>query len=91
MNYSHFVMIVFVIGLSGVYNVMDHYKHEKMRAVEYVSTMHKAMGGVENFDYYSPTSLLKKFNEDQLKRYDIHIIAYLNTAQKHYWCIVYLS
>lgn len=57
-----------IIGLSGVYNVMDHYTHEKMRAVEYVSTMHKAMGGVENFDYYSPTSLLKKLNEDQLKR-----------------------
>ncbi len=48
---------------------MDHYKHEKMRAVEYVSTMHKAMDGVENFDYYSPTALLKKLNEDQLKRY----------------------
>lgn len=59
----------FVIGLSGVYSVMDHYKHEKMRAVEYVSTMHKAMDGVENFDYYSPTSLLKKLNEEQLKRY----------------------
>lgn len=59
---------------------MDHYKHEKMRGVEYVSTMHKAMGGVENFDYYSPTSLLKKLNEDQLKRYDIHIVAYLYTV-----------
>ncbi|KAI2664516.1 hypothetical protein H4Q32_002742 [Labeo rohita] len=57
-----------IIGLSGVYSIMDHYNHEKMRAVEYVSTMHKAMDGVKNFDYYSPTSLLKKLNEDQLKR-----------------------
>lgn len=57
-----------LIGLSGVYNIMDHYKHEKMRGVEYVSTMHKAMDGMENFEYYSPTSLLEKLNEDQLKR-----------------------
>jgi len=46
-----------------------------MRAVEYVSTMHKAMDGVENFDYYSPTSLLKKLNKDQLKRYDSYCIS----------------
>uniref|UniRef100_A0A3Q3WVT2 BD-FAE-like domain-containing protein n=1 Tax=Mola mola TaxID=94237 RepID=A0A3Q3WVT2_MOLML len=40
--------------LSGVYDIMDHYEHEQKRAVEYVSTMHKAMNGVENFAYYSP-------------------------------------
>lgn len=57
-----------VIGLSGVYNIMDHYQHEQMRAVEYVSTMHKAMNGVENFPYYSPTHILKKFHEKNLKR-----------------------
>ncbi|KAM9463397.1 uncharacterized protein ACWYII_009109 isoform 2-T3 [Salvelinus alpinus] len=57
-----------VTGLSGVYNIVDHYEHEQMRAVEYVSTMHKAMNGVENFPYYSPTHLLKKFSEAQLKR-----------------------
>ncbi|KAI4881521.1 hypothetical protein NFI96_033563, partial [Prochilodus magdalenae] len=54
--------------LSGVYNIMDHYQHEKMRAVEYVSSMHKAMEGVENFDYYSPTVLLPRLNKKQLKR-----------------------
>lgn len=48
---------------------MDHYEHEKMRAVEYISAMHKAMDGVENFEYYSPTARLKKLKEDQLKRY----------------------
>ncbi|XP_019907822.1 probable isoprenylcysteine alpha-carbonyl methylesterase ICMEL1 isoform X1 [Esox lucius] len=57
-----------VTGLSGVYNIIDHYEHEQMRGVEYVSTMHKAMNGVENFPYYSPTHLLKKFSEEQLKR-----------------------
>ncbi|XP_056136332.1 uncharacterized protein si:dkey-193c22.1 [Lampris incognitus] len=57
-----------VIGLSGVYNIMDHYEHEQMRAVEYVSTMHKAMNGVENFPYYSPTHLLKTFSPDKLAR-----------------------
>ncbi|XP_071775963.2 uncharacterized protein LOC139927648 [Centroberyx gerrardi] len=57
-----------VIGLSGVYNIMDHYEHERMRAVEYVSTMHKAMNGVENFPYYSPTHILRTFSQDNLKR-----------------------
>ncbi|KAM7017940.1 uncharacterized protein LKV04_000622 isoform 2-T2 [Tautogolabrus adspersus] len=57
-----------IIGLSGVYNIMDHYEHEQKRAVEYVSTMHKAMNGVENFPYYSPTHLLKKFSQDKLSR-----------------------
>lgn len=53
--------------MSGIYSVMDYYKHEKMQAVEYVSTMHKATDGVENFDYYSPTSLLKKLNEGSVE------------------------
>uniref|UniRef100_A0A3Q3EZW6 Si:dkey-193c22.1 n=1 Tax=Kryptolebias marmoratus TaxID=37003 RepID=A0A3Q3EZW6_KRYMA len=48
------------IILSGVYDVSDHYEHEQKRGIEYVSTMHKAMNGVENFPYYSPTHLLKK-------------------------------
>ncbi|XP_068167139.1 uncharacterized protein si:dkey-193c22.1 [Antennarius striatus] len=57
-----------VIGLSGVYNIMDHYEHEQKRAVEFVSTMHKAMNGVENFQYYSPTHLLKKLSQEKLRR-----------------------
>ena len=27
-------------GLSGVYNILDHYEHEQKRAVEYISTMY---------------------------------------------------
>ncbi|XP_028313397.1 probable isoprenylcysteine alpha-carbonyl methylesterase ICMEL1 [Gouania willdenowi] len=57
-----------IIGLSGVYDVMDHYEHEQMRAVEYVSTMHKAMNGLENFSYYSPTHLVESFSQDKLSR-----------------------
>lgn len=58
------------IGLSGVYNIVDHYEHEQMRAVEYVSTMHKAMNGVHNFPYYSPEHILSKFSPEQLERWD---------------------
>ncbi|XP_057688376.1 uncharacterized protein si:dkey-193c22.1 isoform X1 [Corythoichthys intestinalis] len=57
-----------IIGLSGVYNIMEHYKYEQERGVEYVSAMHKAMNGVENFPYYSPTYWLEKFDQDKLKR-----------------------
>lgn len=57
-----------VIGLSGVYNILDHYRHEQMRGIEYVSTMHKAMNGVDNFTYYSPAHVLNTFSEDKLKR-----------------------
>ncbi|KAM6930512.1 uncharacterized protein FYW49_002490 isoform 1-T1 [Xenentodon cancila] len=57
-----------VIGLSGVYNITDHYEHEKKRAIEFVSTMHKAMNGEENFPYYSPTHLLQQLRQDELDR-----------------------
>lgn len=57
-----------VIGLSGVYNIMDHYEHEQKRAVEYVSTMHKAMNGTRNFPYYSPTHSLKQLSQDKLSQ-----------------------
>ncbi|KAG7278268.1 hypothetical protein CRUP_036345 [Coryphaenoides rupestris] len=57
-----------LIGLSGVYNIVDHYEHEQMRAVEYVSTMHKAMNGVHNFPYYSPEHILSTFSPEQLER-----------------------
>ncbi|XP_047446894.1 probable isoprenylcysteine alpha-carbonyl methylesterase ICME [Mugil cephalus] len=57
-----------MIGLSGVYNIMDHYEHEQKRGVEYVSTMHKAMNGLDNFAYYSPTHVLENLSEDKLSR-----------------------
>ncbi|MCJ8746978.1 hypothetical protein PDJAM_G00148050 [Pangasius djambal] len=65
-----------VIGLSGVYDIMDHYEHEKTRAVEYISAMHKAMDGVENFEYYSPTSRIRKLKKDQLERLHVWWFSY---------------
>ncbi|XP_077379101.1 uncharacterized protein LOC144019727 isoform X2 [Festucalex cinctus] len=61
-------MIKGVIGLSGVYDIMEHYEHEQKRGVEYVSSMHKAMNGVQNFPYYSPTHLLGTFDQEKLSR-----------------------
>ncbi|XP_015219813.1 uncharacterized protein [Lepisosteus oculatus] len=56
-----------VVGLSGVYHIKDHYLHEIWRGVEHVSTMHKAMGELENFDHYSPTLFIKALAEDNVK------------------------
>ena len=74
-------------GLSGVYNIMDHYEHEQMRAIEYVSTMHKAMNGVENFPYYSPTHLLKEFSQDKLNKWDEKIYIEI---QRSSWNLLHL-
>ncbi|MGH0114856.1 UNVERIFIED_CONTAM: hypothetical protein FKN15_064123 [Acipenser sinensis] len=57
-----------VVGLSGVYHIMNHYQYETWRGVEYVSTMHKAMGGIENFEHYSPTLFVKTLTEDKLAK-----------------------
>ncbi|XP_060763247.1 uncharacterized protein si:dkey-193c22.1 isoform X2 [Neoarius graeffei] len=57
-----------IIGLSGVYDIMEHYEHEKTRGVEYISAMHKAMDGIENFESYSPTARIRKLNKEQLER-----------------------
>ncbi|XP_023676419.1 uncharacterized protein [Paramormyrops kingsleyae] len=57
-----------VIGLSGVYDIVDHYEYERTRGVEFVSSMHKAMGGVENFHLYSPRRFLQRLSRDKLER-----------------------
>ncbi|XP_035999896.1 probable isoprenylcysteine alpha-carbonyl methylesterase ICMEL2 [Fundulus heteroclitus] len=57
-----------VIGLSGVYSIMDHYEHEKMRGIEYMSCMSRAMNGEENFPRYSPAHVVKSLNGDKLSR-----------------------
>lgn len=64
------LLYLFWAGLSGVYNITDHYEHQKKRGVEYVSAMHKATNGVENFPYYSPSHLLRTFDQDKLNRCD---------------------
>lgn len=57
-------------GLSGVYDIMDHYQHEKTRGIEFVSAMHNAMTGVENFPLYSPTCVVKTLSQEKLDRWD---------------------
>ncbi|XP_023198929.1 probable isoprenylcysteine alpha-carbonyl methylesterase ICMEL2 [Xiphophorus maculatus] len=57
-----------VIGMSGVYSIMDHYEHEKKRGIEYVSCMSRAMDGEKNFPYYSPVHIVQNLSEDKLSR-----------------------
>ncbi|XP_026044494.1 probable isoprenylcysteine alpha-carbonyl methylesterase ICMEL1 isoform X2 [Astatotilapia calliptera] len=63
-----FLLIRGIIGLSGVYNTVEHYEHEQKRGIEYLSDMHRAMTGVENLPFYSPTHLLKKLSQDKVSR-----------------------
>ncbi|XP_054895339.1 uncharacterized protein si:dkey-193c22.1 [Poeciliopsis prolifica] len=57
-----------VIGLSGVYSIMDHYEHEKKRGIEYVSCMSRAMDGEKNFPHYSPMQIVQNLSDDKLSR-----------------------
>lgn len=43
------------VGLAGVYHIKDHYEHEKLRGLEDVSCMHRAMYGDDHFGRFSPT------------------------------------
>jgi len=45
-------------GMSGVYDIAAHYKHEAGRGVEDVSTMARAMYGPKRFDRFSPTKIV---------------------------------
>ncbi|MEQ2313536.1 hypothetical protein AMECASPLE_003001 [Ameca splendens] len=57
-----------VIGMSGVYSIMDHHEHEKTRGIEYISCMSRAMNGKENFRHYSPVHIVKNLSSDKLSR-----------------------
>ncbi|XP_007895147.2 probable isoprenylcysteine alpha-carbonyl methylesterase ICME [Callorhinchus milii] len=56
------------IGLSGVYHIANHYKHEQWRGIEYVSTMQRAMKGIDHFDHYSPTLVVNSLPRERLRR-----------------------
>lgn len=47
-----------IIGLAGVYHIKDHYEHEKLRGLEDVSCMHRAMYGDDHFGRFSPTVII---------------------------------
>lgn len=53
------------IGLSGVYDIVEHREHERRRGVESMSCMAPAMGGGSFLEVMSPTRLLGKFLKEQ--------------------------
>lgn len=46
------------IGISGVYDIAQHYQYEYNRGVHEISTMKRAMGGPTHFGAFSPSVLL---------------------------------
>ncbi|XP_033870520.3 uncharacterized protein LOC117973165 [Acipenser ruthenus] len=57
-----------IIGLSGVYHINDHYRHETWRGIEYVSAMCRVMKGEENFDRYSPATYISTLTKESTSR-----------------------
>ncbi|XP_030834972.1 probable isoprenylcysteine alpha-carbonyl methylesterase ICMEL2 [Strongylocentrotus purpuratus] len=57
-----------VVGLGGVYHIMDHYHHESWRGVEDLSPMWRAMNGLQSFDHFSPTERVLKMSAEQIGR-----------------------
>lgn len=66
-----------VIGIGGVYHIMDHYHHEAKRGVEDLSPMWRAAEGLENFGRYSPTTLVPSLNDDEKKRYCVSNVEFV--------------
>ncbi|MGH0188147.1 UNVERIFIED_CONTAM: hypothetical protein FKN15_028049 [Acipenser sinensis] len=57
-----------IIGLSGVYHINDHCRHETWRGIEYVSAMCRVMKGEENFDRYSPATYISTLTKESTSR-----------------------
>lgn len=64
-NYYHIIIthIIFCSGLAGVYSISDHFCHEFSRGVEDVSKMARAVYGIDHFDRFSPTQIVKRFGQ----------------------------
>ena len=60
-EYKWLKYIRLFVGLSGPYDILDHYYHESRRGVEAVSGMGRCMKGRKNFHRYSPTNLVTKW------------------------------
>ncbi|XP_014873617.1 isoprenylcysteine alpha-carbonyl methylesterase ICME-like isoform X2 [Poecilia latipinna] len=88
-----------VIGLSGIYNIVEYYEHEQKRGIEYLSSMTRAMNGEENFPYYSPVHIVKKLSKEQLSRVpqfvllhgDCDIVVLADSSVKFYELLTSLS
>lgn len=48
------------IGMAGVYDISKHFEFERMRGVEGISMMKRAMGGFSGFDAMSPSVQLSQ-------------------------------
>lgn len=46
-----------IVGVCGCYDVKTHFEYERQRGVHYASTMGRSMGGAENFEKLSPSSI----------------------------------
>eukprot|EP01132_Coremiostelium_polycephalum_P005979 gene5979-7450_t len=57
------------IGLSGPYEISDHFIHEAKRGVEHFSPMRPAMRGPKTFSFYSPSHIMSM--EDTIKDGDL--------------------
>ena len=53
-----------VVGLSGVYNIHDHYVVETARGVEWLSAMHHVMGGRQHYHRHSPAHTVTRVPND---------------------------
>lgn len=63
---AHMCTIRSLVGLGGVYDISDHYEHEALRGLEFVSPMTRAMFGEGFFAQHSPTSLLQQMSQRRL-------------------------
>lgn len=54
----HFRMPARFIGISGVYDVAQHYSYEEQRGVHEISSMKRAMGGLQHFGALSPSVII---------------------------------
>eukprot|EP00897_Mesotaenium_endlicherianum_P004225 jgi/Mesen1/3830/ME000207S02841 len=56
------------VGLSGVYDIGEHYRHEQSRGVAAISCMRAANGGTSNFPHMSPARLFAGLAEEREER-----------------------
>jgi len=59
-------MVKAIIGLSGPFEISDHFIHETTRGLEHISPMRPCMKGPKYFDFYSPTCIFNKLEDDNI-------------------------
>ena len=72
-----------VVGMSGVYDIADHFKHEASRGVEYISPMGRALLGNDLFLKHSPSyhaNLMALASRSVCAQYHHHLILIMTQA-----------